>query len=92
MLGLKAKNLFPSVIATRLQTAESVLPKKKIHYSPYVRPSLALPTINAKRAYACEGVPSAFDTTASIWTKASLGKANTPIVLRAGTPPGKNAV
>ena len=31
-------------------------------------------------------------TTVSIWTKASLGKADTPTVLRAGTPPGKNVV
>lgn len=39
--------------------------------------------------YAFGGVPSAFDTTASIWIKASIGNADTPIVLLAGTPPGK---
>ena len=42
--------------------------------------------------YAFGGVPSSFPTTASIWTKASLSKADTPIILRAGTPPGKNVV
>ena len=42
--------------------------------------------------YVFGGVPSAFDTTASIWIKASLGKADTPTVLRAGTPLGKNVV
>jgi hypothetical protein len=42
--------------------------------------------------YAFGGVPSAFDTTASIWTKASSGKADTPTVLRAGTPPGKKVL
>ena len=45
-----------------------------------------------KCRYAFGGVPSAFDTTASIWTKASLSKADTPTVLRAGTPLGKNVV
>lgn len=36
--------------------------------------------------YATGGVPSAFDTTASIWTKASIGSAETASVVRAGTP------
>lgn len=42
--------------------------------------------------YAFGGVPSAFDTIASIWIRASSGKADTPTVLRAGTPPGKNVL
>ena len=42
--------------------------------------------------YAFGGVPSAFETIASIWIKASLGKADTPTVLRAGVPPGKNVL
>lgn len=48
--------------------------------------------LQTNACYAFGGVPSAFDTTASIWIKASSGKADTPTVLRAGTPPGKNVV
>lgn len=40
--------------------------------------------------YLFGGVPSAFDTTTSIWTNAFSSKSDTPIVLRAGIPPGKN--
>lgn len=42
--------------------------------------------------YAIGGVPSAFPTTTSIWTKASLAKADTPTVLLAGIPLGKNVL
>ena len=38
------------------------------------------------------GVPSAFDTTASICTSACRGSSDTPTTLRAGMPPGKKAV
>lgn len=42
--------------------------------------------------YALGGVPSALATTTSIWINASLGKADTPTTLLAGTPPGKNVL
>jgi hypothetical protein len=88
-------NFFTTLIITLIGTPRSIKKNKKqlpISIELNLWQLFFLYETFANSCYTIGGVPSSFATTTSIWIKASLSNADTPTVLLAGTPPGKNVV